>query len=473
VIRQLFSGLVELSPELDIVPDVARSWEVSEGGRRYLFHLRDDVRWSDGRRVTAGDFEYAWKRVLDPTSGSRNAGQLYDVKGARAFHRGEAGRGQVGVRALDEATLAVDLEGPTGYFLHLLTAHSTYPLPRHVVEAQGEAWTEVGKIVSNGPFRLEGWRRGKSLLLARNQKYHGRFRGNVQQVEVSTQVDRSATLESYEADGLDVLDLLVPTMDRAPQRHPEEYVTAPRLFTSYVGFNVSRPPFDDRRVRRALALATDRERLADVVLPGHVSPATGGFIPPGMPGHSPGISLPYDPEAARHLLAEAGYPDGRGFPALDCLTRISPVYDLVCKYLEGQWLENLGIGIAWQQVEWGRFQDRMSHDRITEERPHMGMEGWEADYPDPDNFLRKSDMRHYIRQWNEAYDRLVEEAGRLTDQGKRMKLYGQADGILVEEAAVIPLGYIRWNFLVKPWVSKLPITATGVWLWKDVIIEPH
>jgi ABC-type oligopeptide transport system substrate-binding subunit/class 3 adenylate cyclase len=373
VIRQLFSGLVELSPELDIVPDVARSWEVSEGGRRYLFHLRDDVRWSDGRQVTAGDFEYAWKRVLDPTSGSRNAGQLYDVKGARAFHRGEAGRGQVGVRALDEATLAVDLEGPTGYFLHLLTAHNTYPLPRHVVEAQGEAWTEVGKIVSNGPFRLEGWRRGKSLLLARNQKYHGRFRGNVQQVEVSTQVDRSATLESYEADGLDVLDLLVPTMDRAPQRHPEEYVTAPRLFTSYVGFNVSRPPFDDRRVRRALALATDRERLADVVLPGHVSPATGGFIPPGMPGHSPGISLPYDPEAARHLLAEAGYPGGRGFPALDCLTRISPVYDLVCKYLEGQWLENLGIGIAWQQVEWGRFQDRMSHDRITEERPQCGI----------------------------------------------------------------------------------------------------
>jgi ABC-type oligopeptide transport system substrate-binding subunit len=266
------------------------------------------------------------------------------------------------------------------------------------------------------------------------------------------------------------LDLSPTVMDRARQRHPDEYVTVPRLGTYYVGFNVSRPPFDDRRVRRALALATDRERLADVVLRGGVSPATGGFTPPGMPGHSPGIGLAYDPQTARHLLAEAGYPDGRGFPALDCLTRTG--FGHYHEYLAGQWLENLGVEITWQRVGRERFLDRMFHDRI-EERPHMGIEGWVANYPDPDDFLRESDMRRYIGQWNEAYDRLVERAGQVADHSERMKLYRQADGILVEEAAVILLAYTRWNYLVKPWVSRFPTAAIRRHFWKDVVIEPH
>jgi oligopeptide transport system substrate-binding protein len=486
VIDQLFSGLLELTPEMDVVPEVAQSWEMVEGGRKYVFHLRDDVRWSDGTPVTAGDFEYAWKRVLDPATGSPVASLLYDVKGGRAFHRGvcpdgstgsprwpaegEGRVGGLGVRALDEVTLVVELEGPVGYFPQLLAYTATYPVPRHVVEAHGEAWTEPGNIVTNGPFRLESWQRGESMVLGRNPEYHGRFRGNVQRVELPWLAHPSARLELYEADGLDILNLegLPPSeRDRARQRHAGEYVSVPWLLTFYVGFDVSRPPFSDPRVRRAFVLATDREALADVVMKGFEFPATGGFVPPGMPGHSAGIGLRYDPDGARQLLAKAGYPGGRGFPVVDLLTS---GHESESEYLQAQWRENLGVEITWEAMEYEMF-----HDRLCREPPSIFLTGWVADYPDPDSFLRASLVRarRYTGWQNAAYDRLVEEARRVMDQGERMRLYGQADRILVEEAAIMPFIYGRLNMLVKPWVSKHSTSAITAWFWKDVIIEPH
>ena len=472
VIDQLFSGLLEHSPEMEVIPNVAQSWEVSEGGRKYTFHLQDDVRWSDGAPVTAGDFEYAWKRVLDPATKSPNADMLYDIKGARAFHQGDTpDPDRVGVWALDKVTLVVELEGPTGYFPHLLAHNATYPVPRHVVEAHGETWTEMGNIVTNGPFRLKAWQRSESLVLIRNPKYHGRFRGNVQRVELSLHADPSVRLEMYEANGLDILDMMFfppAELDDASQRHAGEYVPGPRLWTPYVGFDVSRPPFDDVRVRRAFAFATDRETLADVALRGYDSPATGGFIPPGMPGHSAGIGLPYDPEQAGQLLAEAGYPGGRGFPPADLLARRSD--ESQSEYLQAQWRENLGveIEIAWETMEYEMF-----FGRLRREPPSMFLLGWIADYPDPDSFLRISTFLHWTRWQNETYDRLVEEARRIMDQGERMRLYGQADRILIEEAAILPLYYLRSHLLVKPWVKKYPTSAIKWWFWKDVIIEPH
>ncbi len=473
IINQLFSGLVELSPEMGVVPDVARSWEVLDGGRKHVFHLRDDACWSDGGQVTAGDFEYAWKQVLDPASGSRLANLLYDIQGARAYHQGEvADPDRVGVRALDEITLVVELEGPTGYFPHLLTHPTTSPMPRHVVQARGAAWTELGNIVTNGPFRLAAWERGVSMVLERNPAYHGRFTGNPLRVELSFHSGQPARLwQMYEDDGLEILDitLLPPAeQDRARQRYAGEYVSGPGLHTDYIGFDVNQPPFDDRRVRRAFTLATDRETLADVAMRGYVFPATGGLVPPGMPGHSPGIGQPYDPEGARHLLAEAGYPGGRGFPVLDALTVDRPVAVPTIEYLQAQWLENLGVEITWKKMEWGRLLDRLSR-----ETPHMRYAGWVADYPDPDNFLRVGFLWERTGWQNEAYDRLVEEARRVMDQEERIRMYQQADRILVEEVPVLPLFYMRLHLLVKPWVRKYPTSPMKTWFWKDVIIEPH
>jgi ABC-type oligopeptide transport system substrate-binding subunit/class 3 adenylate cyclase len=473
-VGSLFSGLVELTPELDVVPDVARSWKVLEGGHKYLFHLRDDVRWSDGTPVSARDFEYAWKRILDPVTGWPGENLLYDLKGGRAFHRGEAGWEEVGVQARDQVTLVVELEEPAGHFLQLLAYVGTFPVPRHVVETHGEAWAEPENIVTNGPFRLEAWQRHTSIVLIRNAEYHGRFTGNLQRVELSLlpPEEWAPALERYEAGDLDIyhaLELPLLEMDRARQRHAGEYVSAPWLLTLFTAFDSSRAPFDDSRVRRAFVLAADREKLVDKVMRGQYFPATGGFVPRGMPGYAAETALPYDPEGARRLLAEAGYPGGHGFPHTVFLAPPGPAYREVNAWLLAQWQEELGVGIQEEAItEWPAFFERLSRDP-----PRLYTWGWMADYADPDNFLREGIPREQTGWRNEVYDALVEKARRVTDQEERLKLYRQADRILVVEAAIMPVAYARWHLLVKSWVSRYPTSAMSSCFWKDVIIEPH
>jgi oligopeptide transport system substrate-binding protein len=477
VIIHLFSGMVDLGSEMDIVPDVARSWDVSSAGREYIFHMRDDVRWSDGTAVTAGDFEYAWKRALDPATESPGASLLYVVKGARALHQDETSNpDNVGVRALDDVTLSVELEEPTGYFLHLMAHHVTYPVPQHVVEAHGKEWTNVDKIVTNGPFRLESWQRDESMVLIRDPDYHSRFSGNVRRVELHFQKDPSdhsvhpALLEKYEADCLDIYGIYtaVPhVLDRARQRNAGDYLLLPALSTYFFKFNLLKTPFNDIRVRQAFVFATDREKLSNVVLGGYDFPATGGHVPPGMPGHSAGIALPYDPEGARKLLTEAGYPDGRDFPTIHCLAPTQ--VDSIKEYLLAQWQDNLGVEIEWDSMEWSEYLERIHSGEI----PDMCWYGWGADYPDPDSFLCGG-LTMGMEMWqNERFNILIEKARRITDQKERMKLYKQADKILVEEAAVMPLNYGRWHIFVKPWVSKWTTSGINIYVWKDVIIEPH
>ena len=468
-ISQLFSGLVEQRLDLEIVPDVAQSWEVLEGGKRYVFRLREDVLWSDGRPVVAGDFEYAWKRVLDPVLGMPLASLLDDIKGARAFRQGEVSDpDSVGVKALDEVTLVVDLEGPTGYFLHLLANTITFPVPRHAVELHGEAWSEPEHIVTCGPFRLESWQPGQQMTLTRNPDYPGRFRGNLESVELLlSDPEPAVSLKMYEGDQLDVVDITAFEMDRIRQRYAGEYRRFPQLVTAYLQFDVSRPPFDDIRVRQAFVLATDREALVKATRP-NCFPATGGFVPPGMPGHLPGIGLPYNLQRARQLLTEAGYPSGQGFPVVECVARTDQA-DLG-ENLQAQWEENLGVKIKWETVEWQAILARLG-----EQVPHLLIMGWMADYPDPDNFLRAriDHIQHQSGWRNAGYDSLVKQAQRSLDQGERIKLYGEAEQILVAETPIIPIFHTSVRLLVKPWVTRFPTTGLREWFLKDVIIKPH
>ena len=281
--------------------------------------------------------------MLDPATGSPAAAMLYDIKGAKAFHQGDlTDAGHLGVRSLDDHTLIVELEEPASYFLQLLASPVTGPVPRHVVENHGKAWTALDNLVSNGPFRLDSWQQGERMVLVRNSEYRGRFAGNVQQIELLP-VEWSVALKMYEDDGLDILDLGLlppPEMDRAWQRHAGEYLSVPWLETIFVAFDTSRPPFDDVRVRQAFALATDRDMLGNVMGRGYGFPATGGFMPPGMPGHSPGIGLPCDLQQAQRLMAEAGYPAGKGFPVIKAVT--PGERELLSKNLQAQWQENLG-----------------------------------------------------------------------------------------------------------------------------------
>jgi len=474
VLDQLFSGLAEHSPDMEVVPDVAESWEILDRGHRYVFHLRDDVQWSDGTPVTGEDFEYAWKRVLNPDTGSPNATMLYDIKGARAYHKGEVtDPDSVGVQACDAATLVVELDEPAGYFLHVMAHSATYPVPRHAVDAHGEAWTEVGRIVTNGPFKLKAWQRAETLVLVKNARYHGRAKGNVQKVKVTVLVKPAAGLKAYQADRLDLLDMIFfppAEIDYGRWHHAGEYVSGPQLYPSYVAFCLGRAPFDELRVRRAFALATDRKRLAGVALHGSCSPATGGIVPPKMPGHTPNIGPSYDPERARELLADAGFPGGRGLPVVTLMMHEDPLSPVAGKYLQKQWRSELGVKTELEVVEWERF-----FTRLQIEPPQAVLWGFVADYPDPDNVLRvgMGYVLPYTRWENEDYGNLVERAGRLTNQKKRVGLYREADRILTEEVPILPLAYMRSHLLVKPWVSRLPISPIRYWFWKDVTVESH
>jgi ABC-type transport system substrate-binding protein len=254
--------------------------------------------------------------------------------------------------------------------------------------------------------------------------------------------------------------------DLARQRHADEYVFGPALDTSYVGFNSSRPPFDDVRVRQALALATDRETLASVVLRGYDSPALGGFVPPGMLGHSPDIGWSFNPEQARRLLAEAGYPGGQGFPEVEWLMK--PNHQPVADYLQSQWRTHLGLTLQWQVLEWDELLNR-----LDQEIPNIFLMGWMADYLDPDNFLRVSFHDRWANWRNDTYTGLIERARQITTQAERLKLYRQADRLLIKEAPIIPLTHHRQHLLVKPWVTQFPTSALKGWYFKDVVIEPH
>jgi oligopeptide transport system substrate-binding protein len=255
-------------------------------------------------------------------------------------------------------------------------------------------------------------------------------------------------------------------MDRARQRHAGDLVLAPPLVTVSVAFDASRPPLNDRRVRRALVMAIDRGLLFDEIsAPRESLLALDGFVPPGMPGYSPGIGLGYDPEQARQLLAAAGYPGGRGFPGIDALTasQMKPG----AGHLARKWQENLGIQIEWHiSKDWAGLIDRWE-----EQAPQMHMAGWSASYPDPHSYLGEWLDPHEWR--NEVYEGLLERAGRVMDQGQRIGLYQEADRVLMEEAPIMPLLHVPRIVLVKPWVKKYPMAGIKTWLWKDMVLEAH
>jgi oligopeptide transport system substrate-binding protein len=475
ILGQLFSGLIRLTADLNIVPDIARSWEVLNDGRTYLFHLRDNVLWSDGEPVTAHDFILGWVRALDPENGSPAASNLYDVRGATAFHQGkDVNLDALGIKALDDWTLWVDLEQPSSYFLYLLAHNVTYPVPGHIIASQGDAWIDLDNFVSNGPFCIESYDRGRLIVLRRNPTYHGQFRGNLEVVQLHILIGETGRLDDfvsgYENDEYDILPIYqLPPVERqrAIQRHATDYVTRPEFGTFYVGFNVRRPPFDDPRVRQAFVLAIDRQTLIAVTEKGAWTPATGGFIPLGMPGHVPGIALPFDLEKARRLLAEAGYHGGQGFPNITALT-----FEFGLRFLESlsnSWRSGLGIEISWENLEWSTFIKRI---REKTNRPHIYSLAWTADYPDPDSMMRLG--KEAATNWDdEVYDALVEQARRVLDHNERMRLYRQAEEILVREAPFFPISYNREHLLIKPWVKNYRPTGIGHESLKDVIIDPH
>jgi ABC-type oligopeptide transport system substrate-binding subunit/class 3 adenylate cyclase len=470
IIGQLFSALVRFTPELDIMPDAARSWEIADGGRTYVFHLRDDLHWSDRRPVTAGDFLFGFQRIVTHAKAMGGDVLWSDIEGVRAYLQNQSSDlALVGVHAPDDATLIVALEEPTSYMLQLLSL--LYPVPRHTVETHAESWIEPANIVTNGPFLLQAHLPGKLLILQRNPNYHGRLSGNVQRVEAHIlPFGSTGHLEAYARGELDAACILweAPTqVERLSERYAGEYVSAPELWALWMGFDITRPPFDDTRVRRAFAMALDREALARE-MGSYASPATGGVVPPGIPGYSPGSALPHNLQMARDLLAEAGYGAGQRFPQVELWYPIRSAVAAPVEWLINLWRQGLDVEICVEAMEWAPYLDRLAKGL-----PQVWALCWQADYPDPDNFLRAG-LGAYRGGWpRQPYEEVLERARHITDQPERMRLYRQAEQMVVDEALVVPLTYANLHYLVKPWVKRYPLSSVAPPFWKDVVIEPH
>ena len=437
VIGNLMAGLTELDQASEPSPMIAKRWEMLEEGRRILFHLRQDVEWTDGKKVRAQDFEFAWKRLLDPGTASEYAYILFDIENAEGFNRGDIRDPQtVGVQALDDWTLEVRLKAPAPYFVAITTFEATFPQRRDVIEDKGSSWTEPQNLITNGPFKLASWTHESELRLSANP---GFFLGKpaIARIIMLMIPERTTALAMYETDQLDFLDnRSIPVLDRQRISTLPGARKIPQFNSYYYAFATKHPPFDDVRLRRAFAMAIDRQILAKI-LQGGVTP-TRSWIPPTMLGHNPRIGLSFDPVKARQLLAQAGYPGGKGFPEVTLAYNTDETHKIVAEVAQSMWQRNLGVVVRLDNQEWKVYLSKLKTDPSNIFRL-----GWVADYPDPENFMNlfTSASGNNRTEWeNPRYDELVTRAGRETQSTIRVALYDQAQILLCEQdAPIIPL----------------------------------
>ncbi len=339
VIEQLFIGLVDLDDETgEVVPELAASWEISPDGTVYTFTLRSDVTWTDGNPVTAHDARYGILRTLDPATEAGYAYALYLVKNAEAYNTGQVGADQVGVEALDDTHLRVTLEYPASHFLSILGMPMAQPMPRWAIEAHGDAWTEPGNIVTNGPYRLTEWVHDDHIILDKNPTYYDVASIQIERVKMWMVSDIATSWEMYLSGQLDITT--VPRWEiprvRADPLLSGDLRVYPISCTYYYGFSVAQPPLDNPLVRKAFIAAVDRQGLIDSVLGGVALPAL-TYTPPGIFGHvdgyAEGVGIPYDPVQAREWLAEAGYADGQGLPEITLWFNTSPGHQAIAEYI--------------------------------------------------------------------------------------------------------------------------------------------
>lgn len=450
-------GLTEFDKKLKPAPVVAQSWDILEGGRKIVFHLRDDVAWSDGRKVRAQDFEYSWKRLLNPRTASEYAYILFDILNAEEYHQGKiADDGLLGVKAKDDRTLEVGLKHPAAYFLSITTFEVTYPQRRDIVEKFGSKWTDPGHIVTNGPFLLTSWKHENKIQLSANPNF---FLGKpaIEQVEMFMINEKTTALAMYEQGQLDFIDNhSIPIVEKPRLAKAPGFQRVPQLRGYYYGFVTDRRPFDDVRVRKAFTMAIDRS-IFPKILHGGELPAS-SWIPPGMPAHNSKIGLTYNPPEARRLLREAGYPDGKGFPPVTLSYNTDEDHKIVAEAVQGMWKRNLGVLARLENQEWKVYLKKLQSDP-----PHIFRLGWGADYPDPDNFMKLFTSRsgnNNTRWKNPRYDQLLESAAREYDEKNRARLYHEAQRILCEtDLPIIPLFTTAESTVLNPRFSGLEFNS--------------
>ena len=468
VLSALFEGLVAEDPvDLHPVPGVAERWDVSPDGLTYTFHLRANARWSNGDPVTAPDFVAYCRRVLTPSLAAENAGLLYVVRGAEAFHRGQwADFASVGVAAPDTRTLRITLAHPAPYFLSMLSQPVWFPVHLPTIEKNGPAaqrgnpWARPGTLVGNGPFTLVEWRVGQRIVVARSPTYWDAAAVRLREIDFYPfTVD--AEEHAFRAGQLHVTDALPPAkIDSYRRDAPQLLRIDPLLGTYFYRLNIARPPLDDVRVRRALALAVDRQAIVKKILRGDQLPAS-AFTPPGMAGYTPPAGLATDFATARRLLADAGFPGGKGLPTLELLFNSSESHRAIAEAVQETWRRELGAEVRLVNMENNSVLDARRTGSFQVLRS-----SWSADFVDPQNFLAlwTGDSGNNFTGWSDpAYDALLEQAELAPDPAQRTALLRQAETRLLDAAPLIPVYYYTHVFLLQPSVQG----------WRSTLLDHH
>jgi oligopeptide transport system substrate-binding protein len=438
----LFEGLTSFNEHGQVVPGVAEKWDVSPDGRVYTFHLRGNARWTNGDPVIARDFRDSWRRTLAPDTASEYAYQLYYIHSGRPFNEGTLKDfSQVGVVAPDDWTLQVTLDNPTPFFLDLCATTPLYPVHLPSVRKWGDDWIKPGHLVGNGAYRLDAWRINDRVRMVKNPLYWDAAHVGMKTIDALPISRANTAFNFYSAGQADlIMDKgLTPLALLSELRKRPDFHSAPFLGTYFIRFNVTRPAFKDARVRRAFALVIDKKLIVTKITRAGEIPAS-SIVPPGAAGYQPPPGLDRDPEEARRLLAEAGYPGGKGFPLVTYLYSEGELNEAIAIELQSMLRQELGIEIALQRQEWKVYLNSMNNLDFD-----LSRSSWVGDYDDPNTFL---DMfvtgggNNDTGFANPKYDQLIADAARQVDEKKRFDIFRQAEHMLIsEEAPVCPLYY--------------------------------
>ena len=436
ILAALYEGLVRVDPVTGgPIPGMAERWDVSPDGLTWTFAVRGDSRWTNGDPVTARDFEYGFRRFLAPQTAAPYADVLWCVRGARELSSGRAGPEALGVRATDDATLVMELVQPTPQLPALLAMAPLLPVHRGCVETWGHDWVRPEHIVTNGPFRLVERRVRDRLRLERHEGYWGRDEVALRSVDAYAAEGITTQLNLYLTGQVDWM-IKPPTSLYGELLPRPDAIRGPQAGVTFLRFNTTRPPFDDPRVRRALALALDREALARDVMRGGELPAT-SFVPAGLGGYVPAPLAAADLGAARALLAAAGYPGGAGFPGFELLYPHNESTRDFCEAVAAQWRDRLGLRPRLVNQAWKVFLD--SSRQLTYD---TAWGAWTADYLDATSFLDcfQSGVGNNRTGWSSPrYDALLEQAAGQLEAGPRAALLAQAEGVLLDELPIAPV----------------------------------
>ncbi|MDD6614617.1 MAG: peptide ABC transporter substrate-binding protein [Lachnospiraceae bacterium] len=470
MILHAFECLLTIDQEGKIAPGQAETWETSEDGLTWTFHLRDGLKWSDGSDLTANDFVYSWKRVCDPEVAAPYAETVLGmVEGFDAAIEGDLDA--LAVTAVDDKTLEVKLATPCPYFDSLAAFATLSPVQQATVEANGDAWAiDAATYISNGPFYVSEWVPGSHITMSKNPNYWNADAVKLGSIKWNLIEDSNAAYSAYQ-NGEVMMIKDVPTEEIPSLQGNEEFHVDPIIGTYYISFNLQKEPFDNVLVRKALNLAVDREYVANTLMQGTYSPAT-NFMGPGWKdtdgsdfmdnanGGEPYISATADIEGALAALEEAGYPNGEGLPVLHYTTNDAGYHKAVAEYLQDAWKE-IGVTLEVEIVEWSSFTPMRRNGEFE-----IARNGWVGDYSDPSNqleLLYSTNGNNDGKYSNADFDAAIDASRSTTDTAERSAALHQAEDIMMNDYACLPLAYYNDFWLQSSKITGSWHSAYGYW----------